>query len=136
VQLSAHFNFKLISRKAGVSKLDSSLHCSTEFFSTITLYGHHGKYCLLFSHIVLGVFTAPLHSNDSGADHVENILLLSCVYRGHVFTESLPSNCSILHNVLNNQVFVVPRPKRAKFISKVNSGVRNLLQISELYTLF
>jgi hypothetical protein len=38
--------------------------------------------------IVLGVFTAPLHSNNLGVDHIENsisvvevCLLRACVYR-------------------------------------------------------
>jgi hypothetical protein len=46
---------------------------------------------------VLGVFTAPLHSNGRGADHEENRLyIIEACLLGHVFTESLLRNG--LHN--------------------------------------
>jgi hypothetical protein len=38
------------------------------------LHGLHGNHRLLLSRIVLGVFTAPLHSNGRGADHTANRL--------------------------------------------------------------
>jgi hypothetical protein len=44
----------------------------------------HSVYCS-------GLFTAPLHSNGRGADHIENTASL-CVYRGQVFTEKLLRN--------------------------------------------
>jgi hypothetical protein len=37
-------------------------------------HGPHGKHRLLLSHIVLGVFTASLHSNGCGGDHIGNSL--------------------------------------------------------------
>jgi hypothetical protein len=51
-----------------------TLCCSVEFFFITTLHGPHGKRRLLLSHIVLGELTAPLYSNDRGADHIENSL--------------------------------------------------------------
>jgi hypothetical protein len=41
------------------------LYAAKHFF-IITLHGPHGKRRLLLSRIVLGVFTAPLHSNGRG----------------------------------------------------------------------
>jgi hypothetical protein len=76
-QDSTQFNCKLISRQSGVSKLNSTpLCCSVEFFFVTTLHKHRLSLFL----IVLGVFTAPLHNNGLGADHVENSLLLRRVY--------------------------------------------------------
>jgi hypothetical protein len=47
---------------------------------------------LILSRIVLGVFTDPLPSNRRP--------IVPCVgSRGNVFTESLPSNGSIRHNI-------------------------------------
>jgi hypothetical protein len=85
---------ELISRQAGVSKLDSPLHfCSVEFSFITTLYGFHGKRRLILFRIVLGVFIAQLHSSSRETGHTKTAsLLLRCVYRGHVLTESLPSN--------------------------------------------
>jgi hypothetical protein len=62
-----------------------TLYCSVEFFSIITLHGPHEKHRLLLSHNVLGVFTAPLHSNGRGADHIENNL--------SIIEACLPSPC-------------------------------------------
>jgi hypothetical protein len=42
------------------------LYCSIEFCFITTLLGPHGKHRLLLSCIVLGVFTATLHSNGRG----------------------------------------------------------------------
>jgi hypothetical protein len=64
---------KLISRQAGVWKLDYSLLCcSIEFFFVITLHGPHGKNRLLLFRIVLGEFITPLHRGGRGAGHIEN----------------------------------------------------------------
>jgi hypothetical protein len=68
-----------MSWQAGVSKLDSTRLCfvllyAAEHFFMMTLHGPHRKHSLLWSHIVLGVFTAPLHSNGHGVDHIENSL--------------------------------------------------------------
>jgi hypothetical protein len=55
---------KLISWQAGVSKLDSTLLLSaSEFFLITILHRPRRKHRLLFSRIVLGVFTDPLSSN-------------------------------------------------------------------------
>jgi hypothetical protein len=85
LQLPTQFNSKLISGQAGISNL-------TLCFFITTLHGLHGKHCLLLSRIVLGVFTAPLHSNGRGEEYIENILLLTRVCLWQLFTESLPSN--------------------------------------------
>jgi hypothetical protein len=88
---STQFNssaLKLISRQAGVSKLGSSLfYNSNDFFFTTTLHGPHGKHRVLLSRIVLAVFTALLHSNGPGADHIENSLsiLEACLPRARVY---------------------------------------------------
>jgi hypothetical protein len=47
---------KPISWQTGISKLDSVLYYSTKFFFITTLHGPHGKYRLLLSRIVLGMF--------------------------------------------------------------------------------
>jgi hypothetical protein len=92
----------------------STLFCSIELFFISTLHKSRGKHGLLFSRIVLGVFTAPLHSSGGGADNKENNLSIveAClprarVYRGHVFTESLPSNGYTCHNTNNVSILVV-----------------------------
>jgi hypothetical protein len=68
---------------------------AAEHFFIITLHSPHGKDSLLLSSIILGIFTAPLHSNGRGADHIENILsvVVALVY------ESLPSNGCTRHNI-------------------------------------
>jgi hypothetical protein len=78
---STQFKSKFISWQAGLPKLD----CSVEFFCMTTLHGRHGKHRLLLSRIILGVFTAPLHSNGRGADHVGNST--------SVVEACLPSRC-------------------------------------------
>jgi hypothetical protein len=87
------------------TRLDSTRLCSillyaAEHFFITTLHGTRGKRRLLLFRIVLGVFTAPLHSNGRGTDHTENRLSIveECL-PGHVFTESLPSNGYTRHNI-------------------------------------
>jgi hypothetical protein len=65
----------------------STLCCSVEFFFITTLHWPHGKHHLLLSRILLGVFTAPLHSNGRGADNIENSLSIieACLPRAPVY---------------------------------------------------
>jgi hypothetical protein len=101
--LSIQFNSsvpRLISREAGVSKLDSSLlSCSIDFFFITTLHRPHRKHRLLLSRIVLGVFTAPLHNKNRGAGYIENNLSIveACLPQALVY-QSLPSNGYTRHN--------------------------------------
>jgi hypothetical protein len=62
-----------------------TLFCSVEFFFLTSLHWPHRKHCLLLSHIVLGMFTAPLYSNGCSVVHLENSL---CVVEA-----CLPSHC-------------------------------------------
>jgi hypothetical protein len=54
--------------------------------------GPHGKHRLLLSRIVLGMFPDPMPSN-------RRPIVASIGSRGNVFTESLPRNESIRHNI-------------------------------------
>jgi hypothetical protein len=65
----------------------STLCCSIELFFITTLHGLQGKHRLLLPLIVLGVFSAPLHSNGRGADHIDNILTTAeeCLPRERVY---------------------------------------------------
>jgi hypothetical protein len=51
-----------------------TLCCSILFFFITTLHVPHGKHRLSLSRVLSGVFTAPLHSNGRGANHIENSL--------------------------------------------------------------
>jgi hypothetical protein len=64
-----------------------TLCCSIEFFFITNFHGPHGKHHILLSRIVLGVFTAPLHSNGCGTGHTENSLSIAeaCLLRAHVY---------------------------------------------------
>jgi hypothetical protein len=64
-----------------------TLCCSIEFFFITALHGPHGKHFLIISLIVLGLFTAPLHSNGLGSDHIENSLSIveACLNRAPVY---------------------------------------------------
>jgi hypothetical protein len=75
--------WRLVSRN---STLHSVRYWSIEFFIT-PLHRPYGKLRLLLSPIVLGVFTAPLHSNGRGADHIENILSIveECLPQARVY---------------------------------------------------
>jgi hypothetical protein len=72
------------------STLHSILLCAAEHFFISTIHGLHGKHRLLLLRIVLEMFTAPLHSNGRGADHIENSLSIvdACLPRAR-----LPSRC-------------------------------------------
>jgi hypothetical protein len=67
-----------------------TLCCSVEFFFVTTLHEPHGKHRLLLSRIILFVFTAPLHSNGRGADHIENNL---SIFEAFTAGTCLPSRC-------------------------------------------
>jgi hypothetical protein len=60
---------------------------AAEHLFIITLHGPHGKRRLLMSGIVLGLFTAPLHSIVRGADHIENNISIVevCLPRARVY---------------------------------------------------
>jgi hypothetical protein len=51
--------------------------CKADHAYSEPLNSSHGKHCLLLSCIVLDIFTAPLHSNGHGMDHIENILSIA-----------------------------------------------------------
>jgi hypothetical protein len=55
-----------------------TLCCSLEFFFITALHGPHAKHRLVLSRIVLGVFTAALHSKVRGTEHTENSRYLCC----------------------------------------------------------
>jgi hypothetical protein len=65
----------------------STVCCSIEFFFITTLHKPQGKHRFIFSPTVLGVFTAPLHNNGRGADHMENSLCIveACLPRARVY---------------------------------------------------
>jgi hypothetical protein len=99
LQSSTQFNSsdpKLMSWQAGVSKRDSPLY--SLLLNWILLYNYFaqtsGKTPSSIAPYSLGVFTAPLRSNDRGADYTENNL-----YSWGVFTEPLPSSGCTGHNI-------------------------------------
>jgi hypothetical protein len=51
------------------------------------LHRPHRKHSLLLSHIVLGVFTAALHSNGRSTDCIENTLFVveACLLQVRVY---------------------------------------------------
>jgi hypothetical protein len=65
----------------------STLCWSTGFFFTIILHGPVVKHRFPLFRIVLGVFTAPLHSNGHGAYHVEISFSVAeaCLPRARVY---------------------------------------------------
>jgi hypothetical protein len=103
--LSDRFNSsapKLISWKAGFSKLDSFLCCTVEFFFITNYHGSHGKHRLLLYLIILSVFTDPSSSN-------RRPIVARVGSRGSVFTESLPSNGSIRHSMIKGNASILSR---------------------------
>jgi hypothetical protein len=67
-----------------------TLWCSIKSFFITTLHGPHGKCRVLLSHIVLGLFTTPLHSNNRGMDNIENSL---SVVEACIMDTCLQSHC-------------------------------------------
>jgi hypothetical protein len=69
---------------------------STQIFSELLLSNRKRSflYCCILIHCCRDVFTAPLRSSESGADHREHrFSIVACVlFCGNVFTEPLPSN--------------------------------------------
>jgi hypothetical protein len=88
-----NFPFRRLLRLSGLrwrysaSPPHGSLCWSIEFFFINTLHGLHLKHRLLFPHIVLDIFTALLHGNGRGADHIENNLPIAeaCIPRERVY---------------------------------------------------
>jgi hypothetical protein len=78
------------------------------------LHGPYGKHRLLLSRIVLGVFTAPLHSNDRGADHIEDSLSIVEAF--------LPSRC------LAVGIDVTIMPRLYMYISLFDHVIRVYMQ--------
>jgi hypothetical protein len=67
--------------------------CSLETSRYVVSGGPHEEHRLLLSRIVLGVFSDPLPSN-------RRPIVARVGSRGNVFTESLPSNGFIRHNIM------------------------------------
>jgi hypothetical protein len=70
-------------------RLETRLDSSTVQLNSylLSLHGPHGKHRLLLSRIVLGLFTAPLHSNGRGSDYIENSFSIvdACLPRARVY---------------------------------------------------
>jgi hypothetical protein len=104
-------NFVSLFCQLQTSETPSILRCNCQYWNSTQFYfqlheilvikpkgrpsrKHRFLYCCLLIHCCRNVFTAPLHSNDRGADHRKHrsFFVARFGFREYVFTDLLPSN--------------------------------------------